>query len=115
MRDGDTRTIDGTTNYSWTVYTKNVGTGSGDPSYTNFGWNDGANNCGLAGQYHLGNDSVPTLAAGAESSDSGNWLWGADFVGTYSLVARADRDGAVDEGTAGEANNDFCATVNVGP
>ncbi len=114
VRHGQSAALDATTNYSWTIYTKNIGAGSAGSSYTHGGWKNGASDCAvLPVQTFLGNVSVPTLIAGAEYGGGGSWLWGTDYVGTYSLVARADRDSAVNEGTTGETNNDFCAMLNV--
>ncbi len=115
IRDGDTATLDPTVNYSWTAFTKNIGTVAAGQSVTLVGWKNGGGNCTvLPLDYFMASGAVDSLPPGQEDgSPSGTWQWGVGYAGTYSLVARADRDNQVSEGSSGEPNNDFCATVTV--
>jgi len=117
VRNGESATLQRGVAYTWTAYTRNVGvasTPSGSDTVTIVGTNYGQSDCSVDGwDYSMG--SVlrhGSLGPGAEFSGSSNWSWNS--TGDFSLVARADRDDTISEGS-GEGNNDFCVTLHIQP
>jgi hypothetical protein len=114
VRDGQSATIEVGIEYVWTIYVRNQGPGAAGASDARIGTNDGSGDCTVMPLVDRvwADYSVDALPAGAEDSHPiGPWTWTDDLVGTYSLVARSDRDNEVPE--TDENNNDFCATLVV--
>jgi len=92
--------------------TKNQGTDDAASSVTRYFLS--ANTLVDAGDVALGNRSVPALAVGASSAATVSvGVPAGTAAGTYNLVAQADADGAVTEGS--EVNNIKWFVVRVGP
>jgi subtilase family serine protease len=92
--------------------TKNVGTGTVDPSVTQFYLS--ANNTIDASDTLLGSRSIPSLEPGATSTGSTTVTIPENTsVGSWWIIAKADGEEAVSE--ASETNNTLIRTIGIGP